>query len=373
MFKKSCYLLRRLLISVIFCLSRSSAEPPPTPVILISIDTLRADHLSAYGYRKLNTPHIDSLATGGTLYGQADSQIPLTLPSHTCLFTSTYPFENRIEENAERVPSSSVTLASVLHGQGYKTAAFVGSSLLDRRFGLNIGFDFYDSPFDAPEDLLRNPYSLRVRRDGALVFRSATQWLTAHRGQKVFVFIHLFDLHTPYSRPATNGLSGYDTEVAYVDQLIGRFQQYLAHDGWWNQSLVILFADHGESLGDHGEASHGYYAYQSTLWVPLLMHWPDARNAPARGNVDQPAGLIDVAPTILDFLHITVPPSFEGESLLQQGNRAVYSESVYARDAFRWAPLLALREGSLKYIDAPKPELYDLSADPHERINLISK
>ncbi|HWF47582.1 MAG TPA: sulfatase-like hydrolase/transferase [Bryobacteraceae bacterium] len=361
----------QLLILAACALVSASAQTPQTPVILISVDTLRADHLSGYGYRKLSTPHFDALAAGGTLYGQVQTQIPLTLPSHTCLFTSTYPFENGVEENAERVPAGVVTLASTLRAQGYKTAAFIGSSLLDRRFGLNVGFDFYDSPFEAGSDMLQNPYSLRVRRDGALVFRSATQWLNAHRGEKTFVFIHLFDLHTPYSRPATNGLSGYDTQIAYVDQLLGHFEQYLAANGWWDRSLVVLFADHGESLGDHGEASHGYFIYQSTLWVPLLIHWPKGDNVPAR--MDQAAGLIDVAPTILDLLHIPEPPSFEGQSLLKPGNHFVYAESVYARDAFQWAPLRGLRQGQMVYIDAPKPELYDLGTDPHELTNLIMK
>ncbi|HEX4230838.1 MAG TPA: sulfatase-like hydrolase/transferase [Bryobacteraceae bacterium] len=348
-----------------------SAETAPPSVILISVDTLRADHLSTYGYRKLSTPHVDALAAGGTLYSQVQSQIPLTLPSHTCLFTSTYPFENQVEENAERVPSGVVTLASVLRGQGYQTAAFIGSSLLDRRFGLNVGFDVYDSPFNAGPDMLQNPYSLRVRRDGALVLRSATQWLNAHRGQKAFVFIHLFDLHTPYSRPPTNGLSGYDTQIAYVDELLGHFEEYLKAHGWWDRSLLVLLSDHGESLGDHGEASHGYFIYQSTLWVPLLFHWPKDANAPVR--VERPAGLIDVAPTILDVLHIPAPASFEGASLLKPGNRFVYAESVYARDAFGWAPLRALRQAQMEYIDAPKPELYDLRSDPHELVNLIVK
>ncbi|MGC2662346.1 MAG: sulfatase-like hydrolase/transferase [Bryobacteraceae bacterium] len=347
------------------------ARAAETPVILISVDTLRADHLSAYGYTKLSTPHIDALAGEGTRYGQVQTQIPLTLPSHTCLFTSTYPFQNGVEENAERVPPGIVTLASVLHAEGYKTAAFVGSSLLDRRFGLDVGFDSYDSPFSAASGVAESPYSQRVRRAGALVFRSATQWLSAHRGQEAFVFIHLFDLHTPYSLPASSGLSGYDTEIQYVDQLVGRFEQYLAANGWWDRSLVVLLADHGESLGEHGEDSHGYFIYQSTLWVPLLFHWPKRVDAPVR--VDQPAGLIDVAPTILDFLHISPPKSFEGHSLLKNAHRPVYAESVYARDAFGWAALRGLREGQMEYINAPKSELYDLSSDSRELNNLISK
>ena len=348
-----------------------------TPVILISIDTLRADHLGAYGYRKIRTPNIDSFAQHGTVFTEVNSQIPLTLPSHTSLFTSTYPFENGVEENAEQVPPNAVTLASILRSHGYKTAAFVGSNMLDRRFGLDRGFDEYDSPFGAQAGSPANPYSARVRRDGAIVLRAATQWLAARPGQPVFLFIHLFDLHTPYKlRPAKGSNepepAGYDAEIEYVDQILGHFQQSLAQNGWWRKSLVVLLSDHGESLGDHGELSHGYFIYQSTLHVPLIVHWPDgAGQYPER--VSQPAGLIDVAPTILDALHLPAPPSFDGVSLLKltHDQHAVYGESVYARDSFHWAALRSLRMGRWKYIQAPRAELFDLEKDPREQINVV--
>jgi len=345
-------------------------DPQPTPVILISIDTLRADHLSAYGYRKIKTPNIDSFA--GTVFTGVNSQIPLTLPSHTSLFTSTYPFENGIEENAEVVPAGAVMLASILRSHDYKTAAFVGSNILDRRSGLDQGFDDYDSPFGAPSS---NPYSSRVRRDGALVLRAANAWLAEHRNQPVFVFVHLFDLHTPYKlKPAQASnepeTAGYDAELEYIDQLLGRFRQSLVKNGWWRKSLVVLLADHGESLGDHGELSHGYFIYESTLHVPLIVHWPEgAAKLPER--VTEPAGLIDVAPTILDALHFPAPPSFDGISLLHNGPHTIYSESVYARDSFRWAALRSLRVANWKYIEAPHAELYDLAKDPHEQSNLV--
>jgi choline-sulfatase len=381
-----------------------------TPVILISIDTLRADHLSAYGYRKIHTPGIDSFAdplTGslaadsfahrGTLFANAESQIPLTLPSHLSLFTSTYPFANQIEENAERVPEGVVTLASVLRSHGYQTAAFVGCVFLERQIGIGQGFDVYDSPFNFPvlsplsgsmlAGTRQNQYTMRDRRDGALVTSAAARWLAAHRGQPAFVFVHLFDMHKPYHLPAsfhaTPSVSGYDAELEYVDRLMGAFRQTLMDQGWWDRSLVVLLADHGESLGEHGEDSHGTFIYQSTLHVPLIFHWPAGAHWPADrpdqpAVVSQPVGLIDVAPTVLDFLHVPSPPSFAGRSLMGEAgtgrsgfdSHPVYAESLHTHDAFGWAPLRSLRDGDFKYIEAPTPELYDLRADPHEQRNL---
>ena len=354
-----------------------------TPVILISIDTLRADRLSAYGYRKIKTPNIDSFADHGTLYRDVESQIPLTLPSHTSLFTSTYPFQNRIEENAERVPPGLVTLAGVLRGQGYRTAAFIGSVFLERQLGLDQGFETYDSPFHFEAfspisgsmffgDTRPNP-SVREKRDGTLVIRAATQWLASRRNQPVFAFVHLFDLHKPYDPHQGFPAPGYDTELLYIDSILGGFKKTLVESGWWDRSMVVLLSDHGESLGEHGEASHGVFIYQSTVWTPLLIHWPAAGPAMPQ-RVAEPAGLIDVAPTILDAVHVTVPPSFEGTSLLPEITpRAVYTESLHTHDSFGWAALRSVRAGKYKYIDAPRPELYDLEADPHELNNIYRK
>jgi arylsulfatase A-like enzyme len=340
-----------------------------TPVILISIDTLRADRVGP------QTPGIEAYAEHGTVFTRAETQVPFTLPSHTTLMTSTYPFQNGVEENAGRVPENLTTLASVLRNHGYRTAAFIGSIFLEKQLGLDRGFDTYDSPFSF-EAFSRlsgtmlfaggphSPYSVRERRSGPLVIRPAVQWLAAHRNQPAFVFIHLFDVHRPWQ------LGSYDAEVASVDKLLGGFLQTLKREGWWDRSLVILTADHGEGLGDHGESDHGYFVYESTLHVPLIVHWPQgARALPDR--VDQPAGLIDVAPTILDLLKIPAPESFEGRTLLNGSVRAVVSESTYGRDCFGWAALRAIREGPLKYIEAPRPELYNLDKDPGEKNNLI--
>lgn len=345
-------------------------------VILVSIDTLRADHLSCYGYGR-KTPQIDSFGEGGTVFSAIDSQIPLTLPSHTVLFTSRYPFETGVEENAELVPGGLTTLAGVLKKNGYGTGAFIGSSMLAQRYRLNQGFDTYDSPFAGSGRAITGPYDVRVRRDGALVMRAALNWMQTMRGkQPAFAFIHLFDLHTPYSARGFTGerltpnVAGYDAEIQYVDRLMGSLKEALIRSGEWQQALVVLVSDHGESLGDHGETSHGYFAYESTLHVPLIVHWPAGEAGHAQ-RVDEPAGLVDVAPTILDALGIEKPESFEGTSLLRSGGRrTVYSETDYAHDAFHWAALRRLREGATAWVSAPREELYDLSADGGERHNI---
>jgi len=361
-----------LLAAAVVALASCGAANAQTPVILISIDTLRADHLSCYGYRRVNTPHIDSLARGGTLFSQIDSQIPLTLPSHASLLTSTYPAGNKIEENGALVPPGAVTLASVLKSHGYRTAAFIGSIALDRRYGLDQGFETYDSPFESTAGI-ENPYSARLTRDATLVFRSARRWIETNQNHPFFAFLHLYDLHLPYRLPGYStikpSLAGYDAELAYVDTALGRFLDSLAHDGLWKKAVVVLLSDHGESLGEHGESGHGYFVYESTIHVPLLVHWPADSRGVRPERVEEPGGLIDVAPTILDVLRIATPRSFRGKSLFA-GARPVLSESVYARDAFGWAALQCIRTGEKKYIQAPHPELYDLASDPHELRNM---
>ncbi len=352
----SAVLSKRILPVVLIaaCIHTASAAER-TPIILISIDTLRADHV---------TPNIAAFAEKGTIFTRIDSQIPLTLPSHTSLMTSMYPFQNHVEVNGDIVPGGAVTLASVLHANGYQTAAFIGSMILNPQYGLNQGFDVYDAPFG----------SARVRRDAALVTAAAKRWLDKNRNEPVFAFLHLYDLHTPYTIPQVTALmpnaKGYNAELAYIDQVLGRFRAALIQDGWWDKALVIVLADHGESLGDHGETSHGYFVYESTIHVPLLIHWPHAA-AKYPDRITEPGGLIDVAPTILDFLHIPVPTSFVGSSLLSHAEHAVYAESMYPQRTFGWAALRSLREGQFKYIQAPKAELYNLTSDPGEHVNLI--
>ena len=291
-----------------------------------------------------------------------------------------------------------MTLATILAAQGYNTAAFIGGYFLERRFGLAQGFQTYDSPFDTRS--IKG--ALDLKRPAPQVLDAAQHWLAQNSGHPFLLFVHLFDLHQPYDAPlayrARAPASEYDQELAYVDDSLGSFLEFLARSGLDRRALVVLFADHGESLGDHGESTHGYFIYRSTLHVPLILHWPnpaESRNSkieigksgrvpsfgfpvsPFASRIDAPAGLIDVAPTVLSFLGVPPPATFCGHSLLalaKSGNsppRDVYSESFYAHDKFGWAALRSLRRGDHQYVDAPHPELYDLRHDPSEMHNLM--
>jgi choline-sulfatase len=356
----------------------TSGTPPS--VIVISIDTLRADHLSCYGYRTIKTPNIDSLAQGGTLFSQVSSQVPLTLPSHVSLLTSTYPFANGVEDNGEPLRPNTVTLATALKSRGYRTAAFVGGYVLDRRFGLGQGFDVYDSPFDVNRERVGDPGN--IKRMGEEVGRAATEWLKKNDSAPFFVFLHLYDLHTPYSVPARFrvhlGALGYDGELAYVDEILGNFFEFLDQQGLRKNVLLVFTSDHGEGLGEHAEGAHGYFIYQSTLRVPLILHWPSgAGRFPAQ--VSGPTSLLNVAPTILQFLGVPQPAQFQGRSILgslrgksPREPEEIYAESLYGKRHFGVAALRSLRLGHYKYIEAPKPEFYDLQEDPGETRNLYA-
>ena len=346
-----------------------------TPVILISVDTLRADHLSCYQPGRRPTPHIDSLASKGTVFSQVSSPFPLTLPAHAALFTSMYPAANGVQDNGVPLPSAAVTLATVLKSAGYGTAAFVGSFVLDRRFGLDRGFDIYEGPIDLHNRM--DAGQVERKRPGAQVAEAATRWVEHNSGAPFFLFLHLYDLHLPYDLPQNpalrHGETGYSAELAYEDRVIGDFLSFLTRRQLFEKALIVFTSDHGEGLGEHGESTHGYFIYQSTLHVPLVIHWPAGFSRVPRERVDEPASLLDVAPTILDAIGVPAPREMRGHSLIAAGGGEVYSESLYARNHFGCATLRSLRAGSYKYIEAPKPELYDLAADPKELHNLYDQ
>lgn len=348
-----------------------------TPVVLISVDTLRADHLGCYGYKAFETRSIDGFTQGGTLFKQVTAQVPLTFPSHVSMLTSTFPFGNAVIENGEELRAGAVTIAVILKRNGYRTAGFVGGFVLDRRFGLDQGFDLYDSSFSDADEGGKDPGD--IKRPGEEVAEKAMQWLKSNASGPFFLFLHLYDLHTPYNSNADFRKRfgfGYNAELAYVDQVLGGFCRFLVESHLMEKSLIIFTADHGESLGEHGESTHGYFIYQSTLHVPLIIHWPAGSRA-FPSKVSDPASLLDVAPTILQYLGMERPAEFQGQSLLglldkhQQGSdREVYSESRYAHDHFGAGTLRSLRVGRYKLTDAAKPEFFDLLRDPGETNNL---
>jgi len=352
-----------LLFTILLSLPGLAAVAPAS-VVLISVDTLRADRLGCYAHGKVRTPHFDELASGGTLFSRVDSPVPLTLPAHMSLLSSTYPVTHGVEENGQQVVPGAVTLATVLKSHGYRTAAFIGGYVLDARFGLNQGFDIYDSPFHLSPHPGEEPPE--IKRPAEAVLGAAARWIHAQSGQPLFAFIHLYDVHQPYSHGSYNG------EVAYVDAAIGKFWKTLSAHGFLKDAIIVLTSDHGESLGEHGEETHGYFIYQSTLHVPLILHWPAGVSRPAR--IETPASLIDVAPTLLDALGLPAPPRFRGHSLLKPAaEQPVYSESMYARDHLGCSALRSVRLGRYKYIEAPKAELFDLEADPGESQNLYDR
>lgn len=370
----SLYLLFTATVSVAAQVSMASP-----PVVLISVDTLRADRLSCYDYRASQTPHIDALARGGTIFSQVNAEVPLTLPSHASLLTSTHPFSNGVEDNGMQLGPNAVTLAAILKSQGYRTAAFVGGFVLDRRFGLAQGFDTYDSPFDVNRKQVADPGN--VRRPGEEVVQAATRWIGRNRSAPFFVLLHLYDLHTPYDIPRRlrrPGRSDYDSALAHVDELIGTFLAFLSQRGLLRNALLVFISDHGEGLGEHAEGAHGYFIYQATLWVPLMIHWP-SRSKPFPVRISEPATLLDVAPTILEYLGVPRPAEFQGQSLLglvkgksPPPGDGLYAESTYGQRHFGVAALRSVRRGRYKYIDAPRPEFYDLMRDPGETTNLYA-
>ena len=366
-----------------------SARPPnDTPLLLITVDTLRSDRLGCYGARSVRTPAMDALAAQGTRFENALAQVPITLPSHTVILSGTYPMYNgtRHYTSPNLLPSIGL-LPEAFQRHGYDTAAFVSAFVLNSSFGLKRGFQVYDDHFGPRQSVVHDPDKVE-RRAGETVGRLLA-WFEARAQRSAaarpfFVWLHLYDPHSPYDPPEPfhSRYAGrlYDGEVAYADSQLARLFDYLHQSGLYDRTLIVLLADHGESLGEHGEDEHGFFVYNSTLHVPLIFKLPRGEGAPrvARRLV----GTIDVPPTILDLLHLRDPLSrqFQGTSLASDilgkdttSARPVYSETYYPRDSLGWSELLSLTTDRYKYIQAPRPELYDLTKDPQELRNLYGE
>ncbi|MEP7116436.1 MAG: sulfatase-like hydrolase/transferase [Acidobacteriota bacterium] len=339
-------------------------------VLLVTIDTLRHDRLGAYGGPAGLTPTLDRLSAAGVRYSKAFSHVPMTLPAHASILTGRTPVGHGVHGNgAFRLGDDLPTLATVLKAAGYRTGAFVGAFVLDARFGLNRGFDDYDDHYPHGTS---TSFAFAERRGDAVVEAAGTWILDAREHGPWLAWVHLFDPHAPYDAPAEfrPGRTPYDAEVAYADAMLGRLLDSLAAAHALDHTLVVVTADHGESLGEHGEATHGLFAYDATLAVPLLVS--GAGIAPA--VVDGPVGHADILPTVLDLVGVAAPAGLGGQSLVTPppADRAIYFEALDAHLARDWAPLSGVATAQWKYIDLPLPELYDLAGDPHEIANLVA-
>lgn len=379
MSKLTATLLTLALLTPLWSCSREPDASPrgevPGPIIIISVDTLRADRLPAWGYDGVKTPAIDSLIRDGIRFSSAWSHVPLTLPSHASLFTGMLPGAHGVRDNlGYELSSEYPTIATELGARGYDTAGMVSAWVLRRDTGIANGFDVWDEGLDL------NPGAAvgELQRDGQRTVDSVIRWLD-QRGSDTpfFLFVHLFDPHTPYAPPepfASMHDDPYDGEIAAVDASIGRLLEALRSSGDYDEATIIFLSDHGEGLGDHGEAEHGIFLYREAIHIPMVLKLPGGEMAGT--TVDEPAQIIDVHPTILGLLGEKAE-SGEGRSLidLAEGRvgsgRRIFSETMYPRLHFGWSELSSLTDGDVHVIEAPRPELYRMKSDPEEKVNRV--
>jgi arylsulfatase A-like enzyme/tetratricopeptide (TPR) repeat protein len=346
-------------------------------VLLITLDTTRADHLGCYGYQPAKTPHLDGLAREGIRFARAYCPAPLTLPSHASIMTGLYPVTHGVRNNGHDLPSGIRTLAEILKGRGYSTAAFVSAFSVDSRFGIDRGFDVYDDTF-----LSDSPFKTQnAERRAEETFAGFSRWLEANGKDRFFGWVHYYDPHLPYDPPSPykEEFEGhpYDGEIAYMDQLVGAVLERLKEKGILERTIVVVAGDHGEGLGDKVETGHGIFLYEETLRVPLILYNPAV--FPRSQVIDSQVRLIDVAPTLLEIIGLKNEASeMTGRSLVAwlrgKSRKDLDSlvETFYPRENFGWSELIGLVSGRWKYIQSPRPELYDVKKDPGEREDLFA-
>ncbi len=349
-------------------------------LLVITLDTMRADRIGAYGYEKAETPHLDDLARKGIMFENCYTPVPLTLPAHCSIFSGRYPLGHRVRDNGTFFLSESeTTLAEMMRDSGYDTYAVISSFVLLSKFGLDQGFSAYDDSLDTGE-LLRNFYS-EITAD--MVYQKFNQWLDKKDHQKFFAWVHFYDPHAPYTPPNPyrrgESLSDlYDGEVAFMDVYVGKIIEDLREKDLLESTLVIVVGDHGEAFGEHREFGHSVFCYEENLRVPLIFYNPNL--FPQGGAIKSRVNLIDIVPSVLEMFGLDIPSGIQGKSFVPvMGNRegkekrAFYVESMYGKESMGWAPLTGIIDGVHKYISLPEPELYDLSADPQEKNNLFSQ
>ena len=342
--------------------------PRPQNLVIVTLDTTRADRLPMYGYASVATPALDRLAREGVVFDEAMTVAPLTLTAHSSLFTGLYPPRHRVRDNTDAaLDPAHTTMAEVWRANGFRTAAFVGSTVLASDRGLAQGFDVYDDGSAPGRPAPR-------RRPGNEVVDRALAWLDAGATSPFFLWVHLYDVHGPQKLPdeyrRVYGGDPYVGGIAFADAQIARLVRALERTHVLDKTAVVVAGDHGESLGDHGELEHGLFVYESVLHVPLVIRSPGV----APGRISTLTSLVDVLPTALDLFHFGSMP-IDGRSLLPalrgrpMPERPAYAESMYALH-FGWSPMRVLRDGRFKLIDAPRPELFDLETDPFEEHDL---
>ncbi len=374
--------------SLLLSCTAGDPQEPPTPgqrleqqaenVLIVTIDTLRADRLGSYGYGAASTPHLDALAARGQRFSRATTVTPLTLPAHSSLFTGTYPAFHGVRDNGGfYLEEDQTTLAELLQQEGFRTGGFVGAFVLDSRWGIAQGFDHFFDDFDLTE-YDQAPGMDAIQRPGSLVVDEALDWLRKDSTTPFLSWVHLYDPHTPYEAPepfrsrfpATRS-GAYDAEIAYADAQVGRLLQGLEDLGRLHNTLVVVAADHGEMLGAHGEVTHGFFIYQDAVHIPLILAGPGLEAA----VVPEQVRIIDIFPTVLARLGMAIPPVVQGVDLSPfsrgEGRRLVaHAESWTPRYHYGWSELQSIQDERYKFIRAPQRELYDLAQDPLERTNL---
>jgi arylsulfatase A-like enzyme/Tfp pilus assembly protein PilF len=351
-------------------------------VLVITLDTTRADRIGAYGYAGIQTPNLDRLAREGVLFEQAASAAPLTLPAHSSLFTGRLPPEHGVRDNGGFfLDPRETTLAEILKGRGLATGAFVGAYVLDSKWGINQGFDTYFDNFDLSKYKVISLGA--IQRPGNEVVDEGLKWLAHVGSSRFFGWIHLYDAHSPYEPPEPYKSiyrdRPYVGEIAFDDAQVGRVIAYLDSHGLLDKTIVVVMGDHGESLTEHGEATHGFFVYESTVHVPLIIRAPFSKTRGGRRVADVVRS-VDVMPTVLEMLGIPPPHDIEGVSIAPLMTGAAkelglesYSEAMYPLHHFGWSDLRAMRTGRYKLIAAPRPELYDLQDDPGEHHDLYAE
>jgi arylsulfatase A-like enzyme/Flp pilus assembly protein TadD len=372
------------LASGLACLAACARAPAPAPtfprapIVLISIDTLRADHLPAYGYKAVETPHLDALRRDAILFENAYAPAPLTFPSHASLFTGRLPPTHGVRDNVgyDLDPAKHATLAALLKAGGYATGGAVSAWVMRGRSGLGHGFDVYDDDIAVVDPTAA---SSQVRRAGGATAQRALAWLAGQAAHPYFLFVHLYEPHSPYAPPEpwkSRYPLAYDATIAAADAVVGQLLDALRKRGDYERAIVLVVSDHGEGLSQHGEEFHGILLYREALHVPVLLKLPGQRDAGT--SVATPVGLVDLLPTLTGLVGLPSPSGLDGGSLLDPVRRrtaspGLYAETEYPRIHLGWSGLRSLIDARFHLIDGPAPELYDVVQDPTETVNVAAR